>query len=157
MNGGRIVAGGFSALFGAAVIGILVFFGVPLVFAIAWVVIAVAFIVISRQTLLETDRHWPPAPPTAPYRGSEVARLAWGINSRTGVLSVAFVRRLDTTLRTRLALRGLDPDDPAQHAHIDALLGPGIRTVLEQRTLHREDAERILAALDSIPPEGEHR
>lgn len=77
--------------------------------------------------------------------------MAWAINTRTGVAGHVVVRRVQAVLRRRLALRGLDLDDPAQHARIDALLGEGVRDALHRREVQRTDIEMVLDAIDRIP------
>ena len=81
--------------------------------------------------------------------------MAWAINARTGVAGHVEVRRVQSVLRRRLALHGLDLDDPTQHARIDALLGEGVRDALHRREVQRTDIEIVLDAIDRIPNDTE--
>lgn len=148
---GRIVLVAIGALLAAAVFAMLASFGFPLAFAVAWLVIAVTVIVAGRQAFVDEGDTWPPEAPPRDVRGSEVSRLAWAINSRTGVVGFAMVRRVQGTLRRRLAHHDLDLDDAADHARIDALLGEGVRVGLHSKEVRSSDIERVLDAVDRIP------
>lgn len=154
---GRIVL----AIIGVATTGIIIWlmslFGFPPTFLVAWLILIVAIGIITRQRGAEDDGSWPPEKPLEEFRGSDVSRLAWTINSRTGAVGRNLVRRLEAVLRHRLQLRGLDLDDEA-HAHrIDALLGHGIRTALSSREVTRDGAIRVLDAIETIPPHLEEK
>ncbi|MBN6192837.1 hypothetical protein JQN58_38825 [Aneurinibacillus sp. BA2021] len=129
--------------------------GVPLAFAVSWTTVAAAVSLALRGVLVDDPVLWPPERPPREARGSEVSRLAWAINTRSGVAGTILVRRVQNVLRRRLAHRGLDLDDPADHAAIDALLGQGIRAGLSRREVRRDDIERALDALERIPTDTE--
>ncbi|GAB3598813.1 hypothetical protein [Microbacterium tumbae] len=154
---GRIVLVVIGLLFTAGLVVAAAVAGMPPLFVIAWLVLVIAIGVITRQTLFSEDTAWPPPAPEPPFRGSEVSRLAWAVNTRSGIVGLGLVRRLDRAVRHRAAAHGLDPEDPAHVAEIEALFGPGIRTALEARVVRRDDVERILAALESVPPTLERR
>lgn len=148
---GRVVLATLGGLGAAALVGVLSLIGLPPLFVTAWILIVVALGIVTRQTLFEEHVAWPPDRPTPPFRGSDVSRLAWTVNARTGAVGYGLVRRLDALMRHRLAAHGLDVDDPAHAERIDALLGPGVRTALSSRAVHRTDAERVLDAVEAIP------
>ncbi|WP_431806303.1 hypothetical protein [Microbacterium paraoxydans] len=152
---GLVVGGGL--LLAAALVAGLTFAGVPLAFAVSWAIVAAAVTLALRGVLVDDPVGWPPERPSRETRGSDVSRLAWAINARSGVAGTVLVRRVQSVLRRRLAHRGLDLDEPADHARIDALLGPGIRDGLSHREVLRDDIERALDALDQIPADTEER
>lgn len=143
---------GIVVLAVAAGLLLLSTWGVPLDFALSWVLIATVLVMVTRQAFVDGSASWPPPPPSKPVRGSEVARLAWSINSRTGIAGNAVVRRIDRVLRRRLARWGLDLDDHDHHDRIDLLLGADVRTLLLRREVRRTDIDRVLDALDRLPP-----
>lgn len=150
---GRIVLLTIGGLVAAALLVIMASLGFPILFALSWMLIAAAVVLASRQPFVDEGAAWPPMKPAREARGSEVSRLAWAINPRTGVAGHVVVRRVQSVLRRRLAHQGLDLDDPAQHEDIDALLGEGVREGLHRREVHTADIERALDALDRIPSE----
>ncbi len=154
---GRIVLSLVGLLFAAGVIAAGASVGLPVLFALSWLLLAVAIGVITRQAVFDDATAWPPPAPDPAPRGSEVSRLAWAINTRSGVVGQGMVRRLDAALRQRARGHGLDVDDPGHAAALEALFGPGIRTVLHGRAVHRRDVERVLVALESLPPTQERR
>lgn len=154
---GRIVLVIIGVLFGAGVVAAASLSGIPALFATAWILAAVAIGVITRQTLFTEDTAWPPPEQEPVFRGSEVSRLAWAVNTRSGIVGLGLVRRLNQALRHRAAAHGLDFDDPADAAGIERLFGAGIRSVLDSRAVRRSDVERVLAALESVPLTQERR
>ncbi|MEE6390232.1 hypothetical protein V3G71_15430 [Microbacterium paraoxydans] len=152
---GRIVLTVISVLVAAALLGLLMAFGVPAPFAVAWALILLAVVAATRQVFVDEAVVWPPEAPRAETRGSDVSRMAWAINTRTGVAGHVVVRRVQGVVRRRLAHRGLDLDDPEDHPRIDAMLGDGVRASLHARDVQRADIERVLDALDRIPTDTE--
>jgi hypothetical protein len=152
---GRIVLTVISVLVAAALLGLLMAFGVPAPFAVAWALILLAVVAATRQVFVDEAVVWPPEAPRAEARGSDVSRMAWAINTRTGVAGHVVVRRVQGVVRRRLAHRGLDLDDPEHHPRIDAMLGDGVRASLHARDVQRADIERVLDALDRIPTDTE--
>ncbi|MFJ4225788.1 hypothetical protein [Microbacterium sp. NPDC089695] len=128
--------------------------GAPYEFALSWALIGVALVLVTRPTLIDESGAWPPAAPSSGMQGSDVSRLAWAINSRTGVVGHALLRRIDRVVRRRLARHGLDPDVPADRSRIDELLGAGVPDPLRAGEVSRADVERILDALDRLPDHG---
>jgi len=150
---GRLILLGVGAAVAAVVLVLLGALGVPTLFAASWLLIVLTIALVSRQVFFDEASLWPLEQRRRAERGSEVSRLAWSINSRTGVAGHVVVRRVQNVLRRRLAHRGLDLDDPAQHAAIDALLGPGVRDSLHNREVQAADLERVLDAVERITTE----
>ncbi|MFF1541883.1 hypothetical protein ACFVWL_17560 [Microbacterium sp. NPDC058269] len=151
----RMLVWGIGGVVALAMLLVLGQLGFPAPFVLAWVIILVAVVLACRQEFIEIGPVWPPEKPSRGSRGSEVSRMAWAINTRTGVAGHVVVRRVQSVLRRRLALHGLDLDDPAQHARIDALLGEGVRDALHRREVQRTDIEIVLDAIDRIPNDTE--
>lgn len=135
---------------GVGIVLVLDRLGVPVEFAAAWLLLIVAVGLLSRAGLVD-DASWPPARPERRPRGSEVARLSWNINSRTGEAGFLIVRRVERVLRHRLARLGLDLDDPAQAPAVDELLGAGVRDTFTRAEVTRADLERVMTAIDRLP------
>ncbi len=152
---GRIVLAGMGAVVAIPVLLVLAQLGVPFAFALAWLIILLTIMMATRQGFLDESGAWPPPEREREVRSSQVSRLAWSINVRTGVAGHVVVRRVQNVLRRRLAHLGLDVDDPMQHAAIDALLGAGLRESLHRREVHRADIERVLDAMDRLSHERE--
>jgi hypothetical protein len=152
---GRIVLAGIGALVALGVLLLLAQLGVPFAFALSWLIILLTIAVATRQGFLDETGAWPPPEREREVRSSQVSRLAWSINIRTGVAGHVVVRRVQNVLRRRLAHLGLDVDDPLQHATIDAMLGAGLRESLHRREVQRADIERVLDAMDRLSHERE--
>lgn len=148
---GRIVLGIVGGGLVAAILLLLGLVGVPIAFSLAWTLLLVAVALASRQLFFDETVSWAPEERPRSARGSEVSRLAWSINTRTGVAGHVVVRRVQGVLRRRLTHRGLDLDDPSQHPAIDELLGPDVRMALHRREVHRSDIERVLDAVERLP------
>jgi len=147
---GRLLLLGVGAVVTVIVLVVLGVLGVPVAFGASWLLIVLAIVLVSRQIFFDEGPFWPPERRRHAERGSEVSRLAWAINSRTGLAGHVVVRRVQNVLRRRLAHRGLDLDDPAQYAAIDALLGREVRDALHKREVHAADLERVLDAVERI-------
>lgn len=135
---------------GVVIVFLLDGLGVPVAFAAAWLLLIVAVGLLTRAGLLD-DGSWPPPRPERRPRGSEVSRLAWSINSRTGAAGFVMSRRVERVLRRRLARLGVDLDDPAQSPAVDALVGEGVREVFTRPAVQRTDLERVMSAIDRLP------
>jgi hypothetical protein len=152
---GRFVITGVGIAVAVAVLILLGQWGFPVPFVLAWMLTVLTIVLAARQIFFDDDASWPPEEPRRASSGSEVSRMAWAINSRTGVAGHLVVRRVQNALRRRLAHRGLDLDDPAQHPRIDALLGEGVRDALHRSEVQRTDIERVLDAIERIPNDTE--
>ncbi|WP_345546930.1 hypothetical protein [Microbacterium jejuense] len=146
----RVLLVVLAAAVGVGIVFVLDRLGVPVEFATAWLLLLAAVGLLSRAGLIE-DGAWPPPRPERRPRGSEVSRLAWNINARTGEAGFLMVRRVQRVLRHRLARLGLDLDDPGQNAAVDALLGAGIRETFSHAEVTRADLELVMSAIDRLP------
>ncbi len=100
---------------------LLAFLGVPLEFAVAWILVFAAALLIARQNFLDESGPWPPAPPDVPRRGSDVSRLAWSIDSRTGAVGPSLRQRITAIADRRLRAYGVRLDT-AEASAVDAVL-----------------------------------
>ena len=134
----------------AATVGLMLF-GLEPVFALSGGVLAGAVVLLAAlrgsEAVVEDGPREEPAPAT---RGSEISRLAWAFNPRTGVAGEIVSRRVRALLRRRLARRGIDPDDPAQQSRIDAILGVGLWQRLNGRQVQNIDIRNALDAADRL-------
>lgn len=151
----RLAIMGVGVVIAGAILILLGQLGFPVPFVLAWMIVVLIIALAARQIFFDDDASWPPEEPRRVPRSSEVSRMAWAINSRTGVAGHLVVRRVQNALRRRLAHRGLDLDDPAQHTRIDALLGECVRDALHRSEVQRTDIERVLDAIDRIPNDTE--
>lgn len=152
---GRVVLACIGVIMALGVLLLLAQLGVPFAFALSWLIVLLIIALATRQSFLDETAAWPPPEREREVRNSQVSRLAWSINIRTGVAGHVVVRRVQNVLRRRLAHLGLDVDDPLQHATIDALLGAGLRESLHRREVQRADIERVLDAMDRLSHERE--
>lgn len=141
---------------GAVLVVALALFGVELPFAIAWGILVIAAFAITRPDLGEVIPAWPPKRDRPRSRGSEVSRLAWSFNSRTGLAGPLLVRRVRALVSGRLARRGLDLDDDTRSDEIDALLGRGVREALSRDALGVDELARVLDAVEGLAVPGAH-
>lgn len=148
---GRVVLASVGTIVALGLLLVLAQVGVPFAFALSWLIILLTAGVATRQDFLDETSAWPPPERERTVRSSEVSRLAWSINTRTGIAGHVVVRRAQNVLRRRLAQFGLDVDDPSQHATIDALLGAGVRDSLHRREVQAGDIEAALDAMDRLP------
>ncbi|UXW87264.1 hypothetical protein NFX31_07050 [Microbacterium azadirachtae] len=142
-----IVLAAVWILLGVPVVLFLGFLGVPPVFGAAWILVFAAALLIARQSFLDEDGPWPPPPPQPLQRGSEAARLAWSIDTRTGMVGPSLRRRITALAERRLREHGLPPET-ADPAGVDAVLGAGAHAALTGPVLRREDLESLLRALE---------
>ncbi len=150
---GRIVLSVIGVAGAALLVLMLSTFGIPALFSSAWILLVVAIGIITRQSLFGESENWPPARRERPYRGSDVSRLAWSINTHSGVVAIGLTRRITALIRHRLAVRGLDLDDPDHAGRIDALFGGAwAREVLSAREMRHADVDRLLDLIERTPP-----
>lgn len=135
---------------GIPVVLILGFLGVPLAFGLAWILVFAAALLIAQQSFLDESGPWPPPPPQPVQRGSDVARLAWSIDTRTGMVGPSLRRRVTALADRRLREHGLQPET-ADPAVVDEILGVGAHAALNGPVLQRADLERLLHALEHPP------
>lgn len=149
MTLGRIIAA-ISVAAGTALI-LLLGLRVEATFAISWAVLA-GMLVISAQLLIPEDARVdaPDIPIRKEQRGTDVSRMAWSLNPRTGEAGELVTRRVRGVLRRRLLRRGLEIDEPAHRAQIDALIGEGLWGRLSGPGTKIQDIERALTVIDSL-------
>lgn len=133
---------------GVPVALLLDFLGVPLPFGIAWILVFAAALLIAQQSFIDESGPWPPPPPEQFPRGSDVSRLAWAVDARTGVVGMPLRRRVSALADRRLREHGLSLED-ADAAAVDAILGPGVHAALVVAEMRIPDLERLLHALES--------
>ncbi|MFJ4166752.1 hypothetical protein ACIPY5_14460 [Microbacterium sp. NPDC089698] len=133
---------------GVPVALLLDFLGVPLPFGIAWILVFAAALLIAQQSFLDEAGPWPPPAPEQFQRGSDVSRLAWAIDTRTGVVGMSLRRRVSALADRRLREHGLSLERE-DAAAIDAILGPGAHAALTVAELRSPDLDRLLHALES--------
>lgn len=139
-----------GAVVGGLLMVALALLGVEMPFAIAWGILVIVAFAIAQPVLSESIPVWPPKRIPPRRRGSEVSRLAWSFNERTGLIGPLLVRRVRSLVSGRLARRGLDLDDPLHEREIDALLGAGVRESLSKEALKIAELERVLDAAERI-------
>lgn len=128
--------------------------GVHTPFAWAWGGLVAGVIALLGVTLPDDPRADAPGQESGDSsRGSEVSRLAWAINPRSGDVGEAVTRRVRATLRRRLALVDLDPDDPSHTAAVEQALGAGLWRRLTGRGARIQDIRDALAAAERLTPE----
>jgi hypothetical protein len=107
-------------------------------------------LLIAQQSFLDESGPWPPPPPEQFQRGSDVSRLAWAVDARTGVVGMALRRRVTALADRRLGEYGLSAHD-ADADEVDAILEPGAHAALVAAEMRRPDLERLLRALEEPP------
>lgn len=149
MTLGRIIAAILVAA-GAALI-LLLGLRVEPAFGVSWALLA-GVLVISAQLMIPEDARIdaPDIPIRKEQRGTDVSRLAWSLNPRTGEAGELATRRVRNVLRRRLLRRGLDVDDAAHDERIAALIGDGLWERLTGPGTRISDIERALTAIDSL-------
>ncbi|MFE6994446.1 hypothetical protein ACFVAE_00645 [Microbacterium sp. NPDC057659] len=149
---GRIILGTIGVLVAASIVlTIMTWLGSPVEFTLAWLLIVGVVVLAFQQPFVDDGGMWPPEQRTVLQRGSDVSRLAWSVNPRTGIVGHVLVARVQQVLRRRLARHGLDLDDQADFERIDALVGRDVREVFGRREVRRRDIELVLDAVDRIP------
>ncbi|WP_417556393.1 hypothetical protein [Microbacterium sp.] len=138
---------------GAAVAVGLSMLQLPVVYTSGWGLLVAAGALLFGIRLADDPRGDAPGRERgAEYTGSEVSRLAWAINLRTGTANEAVVRRVRATLRRRLLRHGVDVDDEQQAPRIDELIGTGLWTRLNGRRTRVSDLREALAAAERLAP-----
>jgi len=136
---------------GAAIVFTVIGFAVPYVVAFALVTGAVALIALFA--IPDDPRaDAPRIPIPTDVRASEVSRMAWALNTKTGVAGARVTRRVRGILRHRLERLGIDPDDPADPARRDALIGPDLWPRLAEPGADLTDIVRALDVIDRLAP-----
>jgi hypothetical protein len=125
-------------------------------FAVAWGVLAGVLWLCAGIVIPEDPQADAPDIPAGPERrGTAIARMAWSLNARTGEAGELISRRVRSILRHRLLRHGLDIDDPAHRAAVDAKIGAGLWDRLTGSDTRRADIEQALTAIDRLSPSKE--
>lgn len=140
-----------SAVLAAGAVAIVVLtLGVEVTFPVAWGIAAGAVtMVVMGFASFEHPRWPPPRKPEETIRGSEVARLAWSFDVRSGVAGFAVKRRIRALAERRLAEHGLTLD-PEDLQAVRSLLGDAGTRALTAATVRRDDINATLDALDAL-------
>ena len=143
----------------AAVIGTVAWaFGVEPAFSIGWGLVGGAVALLAQLTLPNDPGADAPHIDTDPdNRATEIARMAWALNPRTGLAGERVVRRVRAILTHRLQRIGLDPEDPADRARCDAVIGRDLWDRLTEGGTTITDVERALDAIDRLSPTKEKK
>ncbi|MFF9562361.1 hypothetical protein ACF1AJ_03340 [Leifsonia sp. NPDC014704] len=98
------------------------------------------------------DLTWPPAaPPVRAGSRRDVVALGWSLSSRGGRASPEGLRALRSVAERALALRGLDLEDRAADAQLEALLGSDILALLRRGSVVTSPrTSQISAVLDRL-------
>jgi hypothetical protein len=150
MKLGRTVA----ALAAAVVLGlVLVGLGFSAPFVIAWSVILAAVAILLQLVMpLDPNGDAPRIPVEPDRRSTEISRMAWSLNTHTGVAGTQITRRVRESLRHRLLRHGIDPDLPEHASRRDALIGIGLWDRMSGRESQIGDVEGALDAIERLAP-----
>ncbi|MDR2294187.1 MAG: hypothetical protein LBE05_03145 [Microbacterium sp.] len=144
---GALIAGG-------AAFAVCAFFGVEVLFALAWGMAVSVIVVAMRMFRVEEAPAWPPQVPDDDRVGvSDVSRLAWTISPAAGAPGRGAVLRVTEVLRRRLRVHGLELDDPADATAIDSLLGATVRADLLSPHPSASALEAAIAAAETLAPQ----
>lgn len=132
--------------------------GVELPFAVGWAVAGGA-VALLRQLVLPLDPRVdaPYIPADRERRATEISRMAWALNPRTGLAGDRVTRRVRSILSHRLQRVGLDPDDPADRVRRDAVLGRDVWDRLTGPNTSIADIVRALDAAERLSPTKEKK
>lgn len=140
----------FGVVAAALVAVALILVGVEPLYGAGWGIVAgAATLVIASVTSLGWAT-WPPMKePPEPTTGSEVARLAWSFDPRTGVAGYAVKRRVRALAARRLADHGIDLST-ADDATLVAALGATATGTLRSESPTMPDIRTTLDALTAL-------
>ncbi|WP_145985651.1 hypothetical protein [Microbacterium phyllosphaerae] len=128
-------------------------FGFTWPFVIGWSLVVVALALLAQLAVpLEPGVDAPHIPVEPDRRPTEISRMAWALNTHTGLAGTQITRRVREALRQRLQRRGADPADPAKRSLVSALIGPDLWARLEGPGTTIVDIERALDVIDALSP-----
>lgn len=151
MSPGRTVAAVVAAVIAALA---LTGFGFSWPFVIGWSLLVGALSLLAQLAVpLEPSADAPHIPVEPDRRPTEISRMAWALNTHTGLAGPQIARRVRDALRHRLERRGADPADPAKRSLVSALIGPDLWARLEGPGTTIVDVERALDVIDALGAE----
>lgn len=140
---------------GVAIVTALTLFGFGFTwpFVIGWSLLICAVGLLGQLVMpLEPGFDAPRIDTEPDRRPTEISRMAWALNTHTGIAGQQITRRVTAILRHRLLRHGVDPDDPEDRARLTALIGPELWDRLTGRASTILDVERALDAVDRLNP-----
>lgn len=144
-----LVAAGAAVLVALALLG----FGFTWPFVIAWGLLIGAVGLLAQLAMpLEPGFDAPRIDVEPDRRPTEISRMAWALNTHTGLAGAQITRRVGVILRQRLMRHGVDPDDPARRDRLPRLIDPGVWERLTGPETTIADVERALDAIDRLDP-----
>lgn len=148
MSGGRTVMAVAAAVIAALV---LLGFGFTWAFVIGWGLLVGALALLAQLAVpLEPSVDAARIAVEPDRRPTEISRMAWALNTHTGLAGMQITRRVREVLRQRLRRRGADPADPMHRQKVIALIGPDLWDRLEGPGTTIGDVERALDAIDAL-------
>lgn len=139
----------------AAIVTALIFYGLGFTwpFVIGWGLLVVVLGLVAQLVVpLEPSADAPHITVEPDRRPTEISRMAWALNTHTGLAGQQVSRRVREILRHRLERRGMNPDDPDHHHAVAALIGPDLWARLTGPQTTIIDVERALDAIDALSP-----
>lgn len=128
-------------------------FGFTWPFVIGWSLLICSVGLLGQLVMPFEPGFDAPRIDTEPHRRpTEISRMAWALNTHTGIAGQQITRRVSAILRHRLLRQGIDPDDPDDKARLTAVLGPDLWDRLTGRAPTIVDIERALDAVDRLNP-----
>lgn len=142
------------AIGAAVVVALALFaFGFTWPFVIGWSLLVCAVGLLGQLAMpLEPGFDAPRIDARPDRRPTEISRMAWALNTRTGVAGQQITRRVTGILRHRLLRQGVDPDEPRDRARLFALIGPELWDRLNGPAPTMVDIERALDVVDRLNP-----
>ena len=142
----------FIAIGAAVVVALALFgFGFTWPFVIGWSLLICAVGLLGQLAMpLEPGFDAPRGEAGPDRRPTEISRMAWALNTRTGIAGQQITRRVSAILRHRLLRQGIDPDEPRDRARLFALIGPELWDRLTGPAPTIVDIERALDAVDRL-------
>lgn len=128
-------------------------FGFTWPFVIGWSLLICSVGLLGQLVMPLEPGFDAPRIDTEPHRRpTEISRMAWALNTHTGMAGQQITRRVSAILRHRLLRQGIDPDAPEDRARLTAVIGPDLWDRLTGRAPTIVDIERALDAVDRLNP-----
>jgi len=125
--------------------------GVQTEFAWGWALLAAGIaLIVSIRSPDDPRIDAPGRTAEMSYVGSDVSRLGWAIDSRSGTVNEAVTRRVRATLKRRLARLGVDIEDESHRGLVETHLGEGLWTRLNARRVTVTEIRDALIAAERL-------